>query len=602
LIYICIPAHNEEQTVGVVLWKIRQVMAEFPRDYQILVADDASTDKTSEVLSPYARVLPLTVVRTETRRGYSASLEMLLREAVRRSEYPKRDVIVTIQADFSQEPEDIVPIIKAMEAGADIVCGESTLPPETAWRIRWSRSMAGRILKRKSVPAGVKDPFTGFRAYRVFTIKKAMEERAGGRLLLHDSWAANAELLAVTTPHARRIDPIDVTVRPHRLQRASRLQPWPALKNVWAYARKAKPEVEAASVSELDESVASGAVSRRNDVASVRERMSERSDMHGNRSPHGDRLAHNARPEPRRGERSRDRNNTRGRDNARDGGRSNTSSERPRSESPRNERPARNERPKAERTQGEAQENQQRGDRQRNPRGERKPKEPRQPRARPDAAAAAPASASSAEAADLEALKAGGSDVDNPAESAATEPTKRRRRRGRRSRGGANRNANNGVEGDVIASDSAADVPVSSSDSPDDENVGASVEDSAGDGAPGADGTPAKKRRRGRRGGRGRRRQNATADGSSEGAESSEGAQSSEGAPYSEGAHPSEGAPSVRAEHSGSPSQSGDAAHSGGGAVSTNGDNHPARAGHQPPEAHVPAPQPSHASELNDVA
>ena len=80
MIYICIPAHNEEQTVGVVLWKIRQVMAEFPRDYQILVADDASTDKTSEVLNPYARVLPLTVVRSEQRRGYSASVEMLLRE------------------------------------------------------------------------------------------------------------------------------------------------------------------------------------------------------------------------------------------------------------------------------------------------------------------------------------------------------------------------------------------------------------------------------------------------------------------------------------------------------------------------------------------
>jgi cellulose synthase/poly-beta-1,6-N-acetylglucosamine synthase-like glycosyltransferase len=46
VIYFCIPAHNEEQTVGVVLWKIRQVMLDFPRDYQILVADDASTDST----------------------------------------------------------------------------------------------------------------------------------------------------------------------------------------------------------------------------------------------------------------------------------------------------------------------------------------------------------------------------------------------------------------------------------------------------------------------------------------------------------------------------------------------------------------------------
>jgi hypothetical protein len=48
---------------------------------------------------------------------------MLLREAVRRSEYPKRDVIVTLQADFSEEPDDLVALIKRMEAGADVAVG-----------------------------------------------------------------------------------------------------------------------------------------------------------------------------------------------------------------------------------------------------------------------------------------------------------------------------------------------------------------------------------------------------------------------------------------------------------------------------------------------
>ena len=101
MIYICIPAHNEEQTVGVVLWKVRQVMAELGRDYQLLVADDGSTDRTPAVVEPYTRVLPLTVYRTETRRGYAAAVELLLREAVGRSEYPRRDVVVVLQADFT---------------------------------------------------------------------------------------------------------------------------------------------------------------------------------------------------------------------------------------------------------------------------------------------------------------------------------------------------------------------------------------------------------------------------------------------------------------------------------------------------------------------
>ncbi|HEY0670774.1 MAG TPA: glycosyltransferase, partial [Longimicrobiales bacterium] len=65
MIYFCIPAFNEERTVGVVLWKLRQVMTEMQRDFQIIAVDDASTDGTPEVLNPYTRVLPLTLFRNE---------------------------------------------------------------------------------------------------------------------------------------------------------------------------------------------------------------------------------------------------------------------------------------------------------------------------------------------------------------------------------------------------------------------------------------------------------------------------------------------------------------------------------------------------------
>ena len=100
MIYVCIPSYNEAPTVGLLLWKVRQVFAGFPREYQLLLLDDGSTDSTAEVLEPYTRVLPLTIIRHPERRGYAASVEALLRRAVELTDRPKRDAAIQ-QSDFA---------------------------------------------------------------------------------------------------------------------------------------------------------------------------------------------------------------------------------------------------------------------------------------------------------------------------------------------------------------------------------------------------------------------------------------------------------------------------------------------------------------------
>ena len=107
MIYVCVPAHNEARTVGLVLWKVRQVFTAFPREYQLLVVDDASSDGTDAVLASYAKVLPLGIVTHRERRGYARSLEELLRLALQRSDRAKRDCAITLHADFVHSPESM---------------------------------------------------------------------------------------------------------------------------------------------------------------------------------------------------------------------------------------------------------------------------------------------------------------------------------------------------------------------------------------------------------------------------------------------------------------------------------------------------------------
>jgi glycosyltransferase involved in cell wall biosynthesis len=252
VIYYCIPAYNEASTVGVLLWKIKRVMEDFPRDYEIIVLDDGSTDETLDVLAPYARVLPLTVIRQDDRRGYAASMERLIREAVSRASHPRRDVMVMLQADFTDAPEDIPGLVKRIEGGADVVEAVSvneggTMPAS----LRLARRGLPWLLRRAHLPEGVRDPASGFRAYRVSVLKRALADGNGKPLLSRDGMAANVELLLAVSPHARRTDGYEVERRYDLRQRDSRFRPWSTLVELWSVARQARRGSAGPAASEI---------------------------------------------------------------------------------------------------------------------------------------------------------------------------------------------------------------------------------------------------------------------------------------------------------------------------------------------------------------
>ena len=227
MIYVCIPAHNEATTVGVLLWKTRKVLDEFGRPFHIVVHDDASTDDTREVLGRYERTLPLTVLRSEEQIGYGASVEKLLRHVQSVAPYPKRDCAVVLQGDFTEDPADIVALVKRLEGGADIVAGQMSNDRGSLPRpVRVSRWLAAKLLRGVVARAPVSDPLGGLRAYRVIVLKKALRDRdEADALIRSDGWAANVELLDRLAPHARRIAESPHGVRYDLQVRDSRFKP-----------------------------------------------------------------------------------------------------------------------------------------------------------------------------------------------------------------------------------------------------------------------------------------------------------------------------------------------------------------------------------------
>ncbi|MGZ3465072.1 MAG: glycosyltransferase family 2 protein, partial [Gemmatimonadaceae bacterium] len=166
MLYICIPTYNEGQTIGVLLWRIRRVFQDYSREYEIIVYDDASTDGTHETLRPYAEVIPLTILRGERREGYGAALDKLVREVSRRTRYARRDALVMMQADFTDQPEHIPELVKRFEGGADIVAARQEMTEAPA-PVRRLHRFADWMQRAGLLKTDAADPFTTFRLYRI---------------------------------------------------------------------------------------------------------------------------------------------------------------------------------------------------------------------------------------------------------------------------------------------------------------------------------------------------------------------------------------------------------------------------------------------------
>ncbi len=224
MLHICIPVYNEGETLGVLLWRIRKVFQDYSREYEVIVYDDASTDDTAAVLEPYAKVLPLTVIRAETRQGYGHALDALCSEVARRTRYPRRDAMVVIQGDFTDQPEVLPEMVKRFEGGADIVIAErerGTMPVSVR-RLAW----LGPWVTRPFVPMGdVTDPFGSFKLYRISLLRDLKKAASSSTFVTTDGWAANLELLVKLKPFARRIEKMNVAPRYDIRRRATRVRP-----------------------------------------------------------------------------------------------------------------------------------------------------------------------------------------------------------------------------------------------------------------------------------------------------------------------------------------------------------------------------------------
>jgi glycosyltransferase involved in cell wall biosynthesis len=237
VLYIGIPAYNEAPTVGLLLWRLRSVMKELAREYEIVVYNDASTDATAETLEGYAEVLPLTLIGGSRRVGYARAMDALLRAVSLRTRYPRRDGLLTMQADFTDRPEDIPELVKRFEGGADIVVAEREVTPSWPGPARMLRRVAPLVTRPFVDVPNVKDPYGTLRVYRISVVRDLLKNAGQQPAVASDGWSANVELLVRASRHARRVESIPFSPRYELRPRDSRVRPWRSALDLFRSAR-----------------------------------------------------------------------------------------------------------------------------------------------------------------------------------------------------------------------------------------------------------------------------------------------------------------------------------------------------------------------------
>lgn len=203
---IVIPAYNEENRLPrMVARTINYCESRFGADFEIIVVDDGSNDRTAPCLEPLLDQCPrLELISHSTNRGKGAAVKTGVLHS-------SGSLVLFSDADGATPIEDEIRLREAISNGAEIAIGSRVLPCSDVTRVRrWDRRLIGRLFRqlvRFYVELPVRDSQCGFKMFR----------REAARVLFsmceEDGYAFDIFLLQLAVRLGLRIDEVAVNWR-----------------------------------------------------------------------------------------------------------------------------------------------------------------------------------------------------------------------------------------------------------------------------------------------------------------------------------------------------------------------------------------------------
>jgi dolichol-phosphate mannosyltransferase len=164
---VVLPTYDECDNIEGVLRRVRAVVP----DAHILVVDDNSPDGTADLAEDVARELGgITVLRRAAPTGLGSAYRDGFRWGLARG----YEVLVEMDSDLSHDPATLPSLLRAVDAGADLVIGSRYVPGGVAADWPWARraiSRTGCRYAQLMLRLPTRDATSGFRAYRAGALR-----------------------------------------------------------------------------------------------------------------------------------------------------------------------------------------------------------------------------------------------------------------------------------------------------------------------------------------------------------------------------------------------------------------------------------------------
>jgi undecaprenyl-phosphate 4-deoxy-4-formamido-L-arabinose transferase len=195
---VVIPVYNEQENLDALFSRLTAVMDRIGKSFEIIFTNDGSRDRSGAMLKEFHERRPENVRVIDFNGNFGQHMAIMAA-----FERVRGDVVVTLDADLQNPPEEIPKLLTAIEAGHDVVGGFRKNRQDTLFRRYSSKIING--IRARITNIRMRDQGCMLRAYRKNIIDSIVASGETSTFIPALAYSFAANPTEVEVEHAPRV-------------------------------------------------------------------------------------------------------------------------------------------------------------------------------------------------------------------------------------------------------------------------------------------------------------------------------------------------------------------------------------------------------------